>query len=218
MVDRPGPCSDAIKDGTKRVDELLPARNAQELFDLLRLWHSRVVPGSASGLAGFIRGYCEAIDLPYGSFGQDMTRYVREFLSVEGVEWYFLIERVVRHQRSQIPIAYAAADYARQTIYRSPSSCVLPEASRTAWSDQQHDVKGADMLPAPTKVVVAYGNPGFWYLFFLDEKGVRFHEILSSTREYLVDHANISLRLDPASWVVEEPGFFNNQPGEPSCR
>jgi len=212
MVSRSGSNNGNSTPTLPHTESLGGAKNAQDLFDRLRVWHNYIVPGSASGLAGFINGYCDAKDLPCGSFGKDMLECVRRFLGVAGVEWDLLIERTATHRRSQIPMAYAAVDFARQVIYNDPLSCLVPESGRLAWLDVQGRVLGVDGLPAPHKVVVGRGDLDWWHLFFLDDNGVRFEEITRSELESLIRWANKFLGLDPGSWKSEEPGIFNGIP------
>jgi len=212
MVIELSSCDDDSNSAMPHVESLRAAKNAHELFDRLRVWHNYIVPGSASGLAGFISGYCDAKDLPYGSFSRDMLDYVRSFLAVAGVEWDLLIERAVIHRRSQIPLAYAAADFARQIIYRDPLSCLVMESGRRAWSAANERVLGVDSLPAPSRVVIGRGTLGWWHLFFLDDDGVRFEELTRSEPESLVRWANKFLGVSPGSWKSEDPGMFNGVP------
>jgi hypothetical protein len=212
MVNRSGSCNSDQIFVLPHAESLRAAKNAHDLFDRLRVWHNYVTPGTASGLAGFINGYCDARDLPYGSFGKDMLEYVHRFMGGTGIEWDLVVERSAAHRRSQIPLAYAAADFARKFIYNDPLSCIVSESGRRVWSDVQSRVLGVDALPAPSKVVIGRGNLGWWHLFFFDDCGVRFEEIAGSELETLVRWAEKFLGIDPASWKIEEPGMFNECP------
>ena len=184
-------------------------RNATEVFDSLRPCYGHFIPARASAMLAYIIGYSDGRNLDFGTFNDDMQRYVERYLGIDDDRWHELIARTATIPNSEIPRVYAAADFGRQTIYSTAWSCKPSEKARTAYVESRTRFDRQKGHQAPVKLVLVEGGPDDWRLFFLDEEGVRFSEINRPDFAGLQVWVTRVFAVEPSDWAPEAPGPFN---------
>ena len=189
-------------------------KNATEVFDRLRPCYGHFIPARASAMLAYIIGYSDGRNLEFGTFNEDMQRYVEQYLGIDDDRWHELIARTSTIPNSEVPRAYAAADFGRKTVYDKAWSCMPTEQARSDYVQSQLRFSGRNGHLAPTKLILVEGGPDDWRIFFLDDHGIRFYEVGMQNMASLQRWAQHVFAVAFSDWTREHPGSFNRPPAD----